>query len=101
MACDYISIPGKCLFFLYLSLFNLYPIATSVNIECVFSCGQLVLLYVHGCLAVQSTYASLCVGLWSSQDLVKNSDINKSLCAGKVVGKKDELADNWDAICMV
>ena len=72
-------------------------IATTVNIECVFSCGHLVLPYVCSHLAVQSTRASLCVGLWSSQGLVKDGDVRASLGLDNV-GEKDELPVDWDAI---
>jgi len=42
--------------------------------------------------------ASLCVGLWSLQGLVKNEDIRQSLGQDDVVGEEDEPAMDWDAI---
>ena len=73
------------------------PIATTVDVERVFSRGRLVLPYVRSRLAVQSTRASLCVGLWSSQGLVKDGDIRASLGPDNVEGE-DELPVDWDAI---
>ena len=72
------------------------PIATSVDVERVFSRGRLVLPYVRGRLAVQSTRASLCVGLWSSQGLVRDGDIKAAL--GAEIEEEDELPMDWDAI---
>ena len=76
----------------------LCPIATTVDVECVFSHGQLVLPYVCSCLAVQSTRASLCVGLWSSQGQVRDCDIRAALGADEINGEEDELALGWDNI---
>ena len=73
-------------------------IATTVDVERVFSRGRLVLPYVRGRLAVQSTRASLCVGLWSSKGLVKDNDIKAALSADEIVGKEEGLAADWDAI---
>ena len=64
-----------------------------------FSRGRLVLPHVHGRLAVQSTRASLCVGLWSSQGLVKDDDIKTSLGSDDIV-EEDEPAMDWDIIRM-
>ena len=72
-------------------------IATTVDIEHVFSCGHLVLPYVHSRLAVQSTHASLYVELWSSQGLVKDGDVRVSLGLDNV-GEEDEFPVDWDAI---
>jgi len=80
MACDYLSIP-----------------ATSVDVERVFSRGRLLLPYVRGRLAVQSTRASLCVGLWSAQGLIKDNDI-KAVLNTDEISEEEELAVEWDAI---
>ena len=57
-----------------------------------------VLPYVHNHLTVQSTHTSLCVGLWSSQGLIKDGDIKAALGADEVIGAEDELPADWDAI---
>jgi len=76
----------------------LCPIATTVDVERVFSCGRLVLPYVRSRLAVQSTHTSLCVGLWSSQGLVKDSDIRAALRADEIEVEEDDLTVGWDDI---
>jgi len=76
----------------------LCPIATTVDVERVFSRGHLVLPYVRSRLAVQSTRASLCVGLWSSQGLVKDSDIRAALRADEIEVEEDDLTVGWDDI---
>jgi len=97
MACDYLSIPGKQFEILHLSKVLNAPIATSVDVERVFSCGRLVLPYVRGRLAVQSTCVSLCVGLWSSQGLVRNEDIGAAL-GPEETEEEGELPMDWDII---
>lgn len=71
--------------------------ATTVDVERVFSRGRLVLPHVRSRLAVQSTRASLCVGLWSSQGLVRDCDIKASLGADNVE-EDGELPKDWDNI---
>ena len=71
--------------------------ATTVDVKCVFSRGHLVLLHIHSCLAVESTRASLCVGLWSSQGLVHDGDIIASLGADEI-REEGGLSKGWDAI---
>jgi hypothetical protein len=77
------------------------PLATTVDIEWVFSHGHLVLLHVCNHLVIQSTHASLCVGVWSSLGLVKDSDIKMSVGKDDIIGKKEDLPKNWDAITPV
>ena len=71
--------------------------ATSIDVKHVFSHGHLVLLHVHSCLAIKSTCASLCVGLWSSQGLVHDIDITNSLGTDEI-GEEGGLSMDWDAI---
>ena len=65
--------------------------------ERVFSRGRLILPHVRSRLAVQSSCASICVGLWSSQGLVHDSDIKASLGPDDV-GEEGELSMDWDSI---
>jgi len=100
MAHNYLSIPSEqCLLTSVQGAKSLVPVATTVDIEHIFSRGHLVLPHVHGCLAVQSTCASLCVGLWSSQGFVKEADVRAALDA-REVEDEDELPMDWDAICV-
>jgi len=84
-----------------LSLLIFCPLATTVDVERVFSHGQLVLSHVHNHLAIQSTCMSLCVGIWSPLGLVKDSDIRMSVGKDDVVGEEDDLSENWDVITPV
>src|SRR6266851_3106530 len=85
-----VSVPSSLL-----SLLIFCPLATTVDVERVFSHGRLILPHVHNCLTVQSTHALLCVSTWSLLGLVKDSDIKMS------VGKDDDLPENWDVITPV
>ena len=71
----------------------------SVDVECIFSCGCLVLSHICNQLLSQSTWALLCLGLWSLQDLVEDSDVLAITALKEVEGHKDiELEDGWDHI---
>jgi hypothetical protein len=63
----------------------------------VFSRGRLVLPHVRSRLAVESTRASLCVGLWSSQGLVHDIDITNSLGTDEI-REEGGLSMDWDTI---
>jgi len=94
----YLFLVSTCGFSCVFEVLKHLTIATSVDVEHVFSRGCLVLPHVRSRLAVQSTRASLCVGLWSSQGLVKDSDIKAALGPDEVNGEEAELALNWDTI---
>ena len=52
-----------CVYYYYYSILKLtIPTATSVDVECVFSKGRIVLSHVRNGLSVQSTCALLCLG---------------------------------------
>ena len=88
----------KYLVLSYLSVvLNLWYIATTVDVEHVFSHGCLILPHVRSCLAVESMHVSICVGLWSSQGLVLDNDITASLDTYEC-GEECELPDDWDAV---
>ena len=65
-------------------------LATSIDVECLFSCGRLLLSHVHSCLSVDSTQALLCLGAWSHLGLVKNEDVLK-VGALPEVDEEDEM----------
>jgi hypothetical protein len=52
-----------------------YFLATSVDVERLFSRGQLVLSHTQSRLSVASTCALLCLGSWSLRGLVKDEDV--------------------------
>ena len=82
---------------IYLRCWILCHIATTVNVECVFSHRHLILLHIYGCLAVESTHVSICIGLWSIEGLVYGGDIKASLSADKIK-EKGKLPIDWDTI---
>ncbi|KIK92376.1 hypothetical protein PAXRUDRAFT_147492, partial [Paxillus rubicundulus Ve08.2h10] len=82
MAADYLTIP-----------------ATLVNVEQLFSCGQLILLHVHSWLSMHSTHALLCLSVWSELSLVKNEDVRKVTELPDAVGV-EELKEGWDSITL-
>ena len=51
------------------------PIATSVDVEHLFSRGRLLLSHTRSHLSVASTRALLCLGSWSLLGLVRDEDI--------------------------
>ena len=69
-----------------------------MNVERVFSQGQLLLSHVRNCLSVQSTRALLCLGTWSLMGYVRDSDIKATAVLPEVDGEEDELAMDWDNV---
>ena len=52
-------------------------LATSIDVERLFSHGWLLLSHVRSRLSVDSTQALLCLGAWSHLGLIKNEDVLK------------------------
>jgi len=82
-------------------------VATSVDVECLFSCGQVLLSHNHNRLSAQTTHALLCLGSWSRLGLVSDSDVRKVTTLDDVKAvdvstepTEIELPDGWDAIDM-
>jgi hypothetical protein len=75
-------------------------LATSIEVERLFSRGRLVISHVRSRLAVQNSRALICLGVWSRIGLVKSSDIQAVSRMEDVEGKGDDtaLADGWDSI---
>ena len=72
-------------------------LATTVDVERVFSQGHLVLPHVRSRLSVQTTRALICISRWSVLGLVKDSDIKASL-GDDIDGEEPELPADWDDI---
>ena len=79
-------------------MFTQFFQATSINVEYVFSQGQLLLSHVCSHLSVQSTCALLCLGKWSALNLVKGSDLRASLGVENMGKDEDNLTEDWDTI---
>jgi hypothetical protein len=101
MALDYHSIPGA---FIYYSIIiyihtDILSVATSTDVERIFSRGRLLLSHIRNRLSAQSTRAVLCLGYWSLLGFVKDKDV-LAVTARKDDGKADLEAedDGWDAL---
>jgi hypothetical protein len=66
---------------------NNFLLATSVDVERLFSRGQLILSHTRSHLSIASTRALLCLGSWSLMGLVKDEDV-------EAVARLDEI-DTW------
>ena len=75
-------------------------LATSVDLEHVFSQGRIVLSHLRSRLSVQSTRALMCLGAWSLLGLVNDSDIKAIVRLPEIPAntKEEDLAVGWDAI---
>ncbi|KIM53770.1 hypothetical protein SCLCIDRAFT_138316 [Scleroderma citrinum Foug A] len=82
MAMDYLTIP-----------------ATSIDIECLFSHGHILLSHMRNCLSAQSIHALLCLRSWSVERFVKSAGLQKIADLEDINGDEDvELMKGWDAI---
>ncbi len=86
----------------YVSLILTLMLATSVNVERLFSRGRLVLSHVRSRLSVQTTRAILCLNSWSRNKLVNTEDV-------LLISKEEDLLDGeaepklergWDKITL-
>ncbi|KAG1801814.1 uncharacterized protein BJ212DRAFT_1241445, partial [Suillus subaureus] len=72
---------------------------TSVNVEHLFSHGQLLLSHVCSHLSAQSTRALLCLSTWSHLNLINMEDVLKVTTLPDIEGDaEEELKDGWDRI---
>ena len=78
----------------------IYQLATSVDVERVFSQGRLLLSHIRNRLSVQSTRALMCLGAWSLLGFVKDSDVKAVVALPELRADEDEdkLDIDWDKI---
>jgi hAT family C-terminal dimerisation region len=77
----------------------MFLVATSVDVERVFSRGRLVLSHVRSRLTAQSTRALICLGSWSLMGLVMDSDVLAVGALADIEGDEElELREGWDHI---
>jgi len=74
-----------------------HAIATSTDVECVFSQGQVLLSHIHNWLSSQSIQALMCLNSWSRLGLVKDKDIFAVTVLAEIEGDEDALKEGWDA----
>jgi hypothetical protein len=72
--------------------------ATSVDVERIFSKGRLLLSHVRSRLSAQTTGALLCLGSWSLQGYVKDSEMKTVAMMPEIVGDDSdfEMEEGWD-----
>ena len=98
MVLDYLTIPGMFTIYSFICHTNT-PVATSVDVEQLFSRGCMLLPYLRNRLLSQSTHALLCLGQWSKLGLVKDEDLRKAICEEPERDESEvELPDGWDRI---
>jgi hAT family C-terminal dimerisation region len=88
----------RCPIISYVLLLLTLFLATSVDVERVFSQGRLLLSHVHSRLSVQSTRALWCLGSWSVLGLVRDRDVKACLGLDEVSEEEENLGEDWDAI---
>ena len=79
---------------------SLAGLATSADVERLFSRGRLVLSHVRNRLSAQSTRAILCLGAWSKAGFVSSKDEMRVCAMGEVPGDEleVEMVAGWDSI---
>jgi hypothetical protein len=87
-----------CLPVLWCYLDLIIILATSVDVERVFSKGRILLSHLRARLSVQSTRALMCVGEWSRMGFVKDSDVRVAMTLSEVGDNKEKLTKDWDFI---
>jgi hAT family C-terminal dimerisation region len=73
------------------------PLATSVNVERVFSTGRILLSHIRNRLSVQTTRTLMCVGSWSKMGYIRDKDV-KMMTVLPEVYEDEMLEDGWDTI---
>jgi len=77
----------------------MYSLATSVDVERVFSRGRILLSHLLNRLSAQTTRSLMCLQAWSLLGYVKNKDVLAVTRLPETEGDDDEdLEDGWDDI---
>ena len=79
------------LFFFLQMIKLIYLLATSMEVECMFSQGRLLLSHIRSQLSVQSTRALMCLGVWSKLGFITDSDIKAAVVIlPELIGEEEE-----------
>lgn len=99
MALDYLSVPCKSFLLITYHFLNAM-IATSVDVERVFSKGRLSISYLRNRLSVQTTRALLCLNVWINKGFLLDKEMVGWIQGQAVVMSEDEddVAEGWDTI---
>ena len=71
-----------------------------MDVECIFSQGQHLLLHIRSHLSIQSTRALMCLGVWSIFGYVKDSDVKAIVVLPELRAdeQEEELELGWDKV---
>jgi hypothetical protein len=99
MALNFLTIPGMCFIVHFLMFHHQYIIiATSIDVEQLFSHGCLILSHVHSHMSSPTTCALIYLRIWSQLNLIKAQDVETVSKFPDLTGDEDILEDGWDAI---
>ena len=73
---------------------NYLFLATSVNVEQLFSCGHGLLSHTYNHLNAQSTHTLLCLGFWSKAGFVHDNNVKAVAALLDVVGVDSQVLEN-------
>lgn len=99
MALDYLLILGMSVY-VWCCLMLTSSVATFIDVERMFSEGQILLSHLHNCLSVQLTWALMCLGAWSLMGYVWDSNVKAVTMLPELKEDEEEepLKENWDLI---
>jgi hypothetical protein len=101
MALDYLTIPGMSAHIKtshYTS--SLLFLATSVDVERVFSKGRIILSHLRNRLSIQSTRVLMCLGVWSVLGYMKDHHLTPvtSLPDLEDSAEEEGVEEGWDMV---
>ena len=73
---------------------NYLFLATSIDVEWLFSRGHGLLSHTHNCLSAQSTHTLLCLGSWSKAGFVHDNYVKAVAALPDVVGVDSQVLEN-------
>jgi hypothetical protein len=83
----------------WLDIFLIHCLATSIDVERLFSKGRLILSHVRNRLSAGTTRELLCLNNWGTQGLVKMVDLNEVAKLPEVLD--DDASEAEDSFDMV
>ena len=75
-------------------------LATSIDVEHLFSHGHLTVTHTLSRLSTQTTRVILCLEAWSLLNLIKTEDVMAVAALGDVEGNEEAMEDGWDRIVL-
>lgn len=100
MALDYLTIPGMYMRTRSFYIAKLFYLATSVDVERVFSKGRLNLTYLRNRMSVQTFRALMCLDEWLKNNFITEKAMRAILKGEPEVDEETEedVCEGWDKI---